>query len=156
MSAEIAAGRGWRSSGAAIGVLRDGFARLRGAPAGSTARKDLSRVARVHLTLVVVGAAVMGVVAAVLEHEHTRGWGTAGILLGLASLAQLFIVEKPGSQSYRLAIVFLLTAIALLSPAAVAVVAALHYVPSWFRFVRSWHVRIFNVGCTVVSSLAAF
>lgn len=156
MSAEIAAGRGWRSSGAAIGVLREGFSRLRGAPAGSTARKDLSRVARAHLALVVAGATAVGVAAAIFEHEHTRGWGTAAVLLGLASLAQLFIVEKPGSQSYRLAIVFLLTAIALLSPAAVAVVAALHYVPSWFRFVRSWHVRIFNVGCTVVSSLAAF
>src|SRR5207248_1037296 len=84
------------------------------------------------------------------------GWGGAAILLGLAALAQLFIVEKPGSQSYRLAIVFLLASCVLLSPGAVAMVAALHYVPSWFRFVRSWHVRVFNLGCTVISSLAAW
>jgi diguanylate cyclase (GGDEF)-like protein len=52
--------------------------------------------------------------------------------------------------------VFLLTACVLLSPTGVVFVAALHYVPSWFRFVRSWHVRGFNVGCTVLSALAAW
>jgi diguanylate cyclase (GGDEF)-like protein len=92
----------------------------------------------------------------VLEHERTRGWGATCVLLGLAAFAQLFIVGKPGSQDYRLAIVFLLTSALLLSPSEVAVVAAFHYVPSWFRFVRSWHVRLFNVGCTVLSSLSAF
>jgi diguanylate cyclase (GGDEF)-like protein len=156
LSAEISVGRGWRSSGAAIGVLRDGLSRLRGAPAGSAARKDLSPLARAHLTLVAVGAAAVWALAAVFGSGGRSGWGGAAILLGLAALAQLFIVEKPGSQSYRLAIVFLLASCVLLSPVAVAVVAALHYVPSWFRFVRSWHVRVFNLGCTVISSLAAW
>jgi diguanylate cyclase (GGDEF)-like protein len=32
----------------------------------------------------------------------------------------------------------------------------LHYVPSWIRHRRSWHVRIFNVGCAVLSTLAAW
>jgi diguanylate cyclase (GGDEF)-like protein len=137
-------------------VLRDGVSRLRGAPAGSAARKDLSPLARAHLTLVAVGAVAAWTAAGVLDRTGTRGWGTAAILLGLAALAQLYIVEKPGSQSYRLAIVFLLTSVVLLPPPAVAAVAALHYMASWFRFVRSWHVRIFNVGCTVLSSLAAW
>jgi diguanylate cyclase (GGDEF)-like protein len=148
--------RGWRSIGAAIGVFREGLRRLRGAPAGSAARKDLSPFARAHLTLVAAGALAVCVAAGVFNRGGTYGWGAAAILLALAALAQLFIVEKPGSQSYRLALVFLLTAAVLLPPAAVAMVAALHYVPSWFRFVRSWHVRIFNVGCTVLSSLAAW
>jgi diguanylate cyclase (GGDEF)-like protein len=137
-------------------VLRDGFSRLRGPAAGSSARKDLSRLALAYLALVVVAAAAAAALSPVYGHAGPRGWGTAGILLALAALAQLFIVEKPGSQSYRLAIVFLLTAAILVPPPAVAAVAALHYVPSWFRFVRSWHVRIFNVACTVLSSLAAW
>jgi len=156
VSAEISVVRGWRSREAAIGVSREGLSRLRGAPAGSAARKDLSPLARGHLTFVAVGAVGVSVVVGVFDREGTYGWGVAAILLGLAALAQLFIVEKPGSQSYRLALVFLLTSAILLPPAAVAAVAALHYVPSWFRFVRSWHVRIFNVGCTVLSSLAAW
>jgi diguanylate cyclase (GGDEF)-like protein len=156
VSAEIAVARGWRSRGAAIGVLRDGFARLRGAPAGSTARKDLSPLARTHLGLTIVGAVAATVGAVLLGGGSLRGWGPAFALLGLAALAQLFIVEKPGSQSYRLAIVFLLTACVLVSPICVVFVAAVHYVPSWFRFVRSWHVRLFNVGCTVLSALAAW
>jgi diguanylate cyclase (GGDEF)-like protein len=147
----------WRSSGAAIGVLRAGFLRLRGAPAGSAARKDLSPLARAHLTLVAAAAAGTWLAAAAFGRSGGGGgWGASVVLLGLAALAQLFIVEKPGSQSYRLAIVFLLGAVLLLPPAAVALVAALHYVPSWFRFVRSWHVRIVNVACTVLSSLAAW
>jgi diguanylate cyclase (GGDEF)-like protein len=137
-------------------VLRDGLSTLRGAPAGSAARKDLSPLARAHLTLVAAGAVGVSVVAGVFDREGTYGWGVAAILLGLAALAMLFIVEKPGSQSYKLTLVFLLTSAILLPPAAVALVAALHYVPSWFRFVRSWHVRIFNLGCTVLSSLAAW
>ena len=137
-------------------MFRDGFSRLRGAPAGSAARKDLSPLARAHLTLVAVSAVGVWALAGVLGGAGRFGWGVAAILLGLASLAQLFIVEKPGSQSYRLAIVFLLSAVVMLPPAAVATVAALHYLPSWFRFVRSWHVRVFNLGCTVLSSLAAW
>jgi diguanylate cyclase (GGDEF)-like protein len=156
VNAEIAVGRGWRSRGAAIGVFRDAFSRLRGPAAGSSARKDLSRRALAYLALVVVVAAAAAALSPFYGHADPRGWGTAGLLLALAALAQLFIVEKPGSQSYRLAIVFLLTSVVLVTPSMIVVVSALLYLPSWFRFVRSWHVRVFNVACSVLASLAAW
>jgi len=146
----------WRPPEAAIGVLREGLSRARGAPAGSAARKRLSPRAQTYLASVIAAALAAATVSALDGNVGRGGWGLGGVLLALATLAQLFIVEKPGSQSYRMAVVFLLASALFLSPAAVAAIATLHYVPSWFRHRRSWHVRAFNVGCTVLSALSAW
>src|SRR3982751_4849464 len=86
----------------------------------------------------------------------TRGWGTFALLLVLASVAQLFIVETPGGQSYRTAIVFIIAAAILLPAQFVVLISVLHYVPSWFRHKRKNYTRAFNVANTTLGALAAW
>jgi diguanylate cyclase (GGDEF)-like protein len=111
-------------------------------------------VAWAYLGAVVFSAAVVIGVSAFAEHP--RRWPLFVVLLAAAAVAQLFIVVKPGHQSYRTAIVFFLAAALLLSPLQAVLIAVLHYVPDWVRRRKSWHVRLFNAGGTVLSVIAAW
>src|SRR3954454_3605234 len=67
---------------------------------------NLPLAAAAYLAGVVLVAALVSLAVLVRISPDTEGWGTFALLLALASVAQLFIVEKPGGQSYRTAIVF--------------------------------------------------
>jgi diguanylate cyclase (GGDEF)-like protein len=117
---------------------------------------NLAPAAAAYLAAVVGAAAVASIAIVSQLSVHTPGWATFALLLGLASVAQLFIVEKPGGQSYRTAIVFIIAAAILLPAQFVVLISILHYVPSWFRFKRKNIVRAFNAANTTLGALAAW
>jgi diguanylate cyclase (GGDEF)-like protein len=117
---------------------------------------NLKPSAAAFLAATVVGAAVPGVAVLSRLGSGTADWGTFALLLALATVAQLFIVEKPGGQSYRTAIVFIIAAAILLPAPFVVMLSAAHYVPSWFRHKKKNVVRVFNVANTTVAALAAW
>ena len=117
---------------------------------------NLKPAAAAYLVAVVGLAAVLGAVAVAQLHPATAPWGTFALMLALATVAQLFIVEKPGGQSYRTAIVFVVAAAVLLPPPLAVLVSAVHYVPSWFRHKKKNFVRAFNTANTTVGVLAAW
>ncbi|MDX6487221.1 MAG: hypothetical protein QOF43_2374, partial [Gaiellaceae bacterium] len=112
---------------------------------------NLKPPAAAYLAATVVAATALG--AAVLSRLSfdAAHWGIFALLLGLATVAQLFIVEKPGGQSYRTAIVFIIAAAILLPAPFVVLVSAFHYVPSWFRHKKKNVVRVFNVANTTIA-----
>jgi len=63
------------------------------------------------------------------------------------------LVEKPGGQSYRTAIVFIIAAAILLPAPFVVLLSAFHYVPSWFRHKKKNFVRVFNVASWYIEDL---
>jgi diguanylate cyclase (GGDEF)-like protein len=117
---------------------------------------NLAPAAAAYLAAVVGAAAVASIAILSQLSVHTPGWATFALLLGLASVAQLFIVEKPGGQSYRTAIVFIIAAAILLPAQFVVLISILHYVPSWFRFKRKNIVRAFNAANTTLGALGAW
>ena len=117
---------------------------------------NLKPPAAAFLAATVVGAAVLSLLVLPGLSVHGGHWGTFALLLGLATVAQLFIVEKPGGQSYRTAIVFIIAAAILLPAPFVVLLSALHYMPSWFRHKKKNVVRIFNVANTTIAVLAAW
>jgi diguanylate cyclase (GGDEF)-like protein len=117
---------------------------------------NLKPPAAAFLAATVFGAAALSVLVLRQLSLHGGHWGTFALLLGLATIAQLFIVEKPGGQSYRTAIVFIIAAAILLPAPFVVLLSALHYVPSWFRHKKKNVVRIFNVANTTIAALAAW
>jgi diguanylate cyclase (GGDEF)-like protein len=117
---------------------------------------NLAPAAAAYLAAVVGAAAAASIAILSQLSVHTPGWATFALLLGLASVAQLFIVEKPGGQSYRTAIVFIIAAAILLPAQFVVLISILHYVPSWFRFKRKNIVRAFNAANTTLGALAAW
>jgi diguanylate cyclase (GGDEF)-like protein len=117
---------------------------------------NLAPAAAAYLAGVVVAAGVGSIAILSQLSVHTTGWGLFALLLVLASVAQLFIVEKPGGQSYRSAIVFITAAAILLPAQFVVLISILHYVPSWFRHKRKNIVRAFNAANTTIGALAAW
>ena len=117
---------------------------------------NLAPAAAAYLAAVVVAAGVGSI--AILAHISAKAddWGLFALLLALASVAQLFIVEKPGGQSYRSAIVFITAAAILLPAPFVVLISILHYVPSWFRHKRKNIVRAFNAANTTIGALAGW
>jgi len=117
---------------------------------------NLPPAAATYLSTVVLAAAAASVAILVGLGPDTNGWGTFVLLLVLASVAQLFIVEKPGAQSYRSAIVFIIAAAILLPAQFVVLISVLHYAPSWFRHKRKNVVRAFNAANTTLGALGAW
>src|SRR5947209_1563456 len=117
---------------------------------------NLAPAAAAYLSAVVVVAGVASIAILTQLSLDTKGWGLFALLLALASVAQLFIVEKPGGQSYRSAIVFITAAAILLPAQFVVLISILHYVPSWFRHKRKNIVRAFNAANTTLGALAGW
>jgi len=152
---------------AAIAAFRPGaelesVAAVAAAPTEATGARralglgNLKPRAAAFLAATVLGAAALSVVALSRLSLDTKHGGIFALLLGLATVAQLFIVEKPGGQSYRTAIVFIIAAAILLPAPFVVLLSALHYVPSWFRHKKKNVVRVFNVANTTIAALAAW
>jgi diguanylate cyclase (GGDEF)-like protein len=117
---------------------------------------NLKPSAAAFLAATVLGAAALGVAVLSRLNLDAAHWGVFALLLGLATVAQLFIVEKPGGQSYRTAIVFIIAAAILLPAPFVVLLSVAHYVPSWFRHKKKNVVRVFNVANTTIAALAAW
>lgn len=117
---------------------------------------NLTPAAAAYLVTIMVVAAATAIPVLSQLRPGTAHWWTFALLLALAAFAQLFIVEKPGAQSYRTAIVFIIAATILLPAQFVVLLSALHYVPSWFRHKKKNFVRAFNVANTLLAALLAW
>jgi diguanylate cyclase (GGDEF)-like protein len=117
---------------------------------------SFSRPALAYYWTVVAAAAACAAAALPMMRPDGSRIVAFALLVVLASLAQLFIVEKPGgNQSYRATIVFLAAAALLLRPGLALLVAALHYVPSWIRRRKPWRIAMFNLAKAVLTVAAA-
>ena len=114
----------------------------------------LSRPARMFHVVVV--AAALGVAVPLLTRLSTSSshWGWFLILAPLCAVMQVFTVEKPGKQSYKTSIVFIVPAVILLpAPLAVLLVAVL-YIPEWLRTRKTVTVMSFNIAKGLLDTLA--
>jgi diguanylate cyclase (GGDEF)-like protein len=117
---------------------------------------NLKPAAAAYLAMIVGLAVAIGAFVLAQLHPASAPWEAFLLMLALATIAQLFIVEKPGGQSYRTAIVFVIAAAILLPPPLVVLLGVLHYVPSWFRHKKKNFVRAFNTANTTLGVLAAW
>jgi diguanylate cyclase (GGDEF)-like protein len=117
---------------------------------------SFSRPALAYYWSVVAAAAACAAVAIPRIDLNAHAVETFVLVAVLASLAQLFIVEKPGNQSYRATIVFLAAGALLLPPGLALLVGVLHYVPSWIRRRKAWRIQGFNLAKAVVTIVAAW
>ena len=114
----------------------------------------LSRSARIFHGIVVVAALGVAVPLLTQLSTSTSHWGWFLILAPLCAATQLFTVEKPGKQSYKTSIVFIVPAVILLpAPLAVLLVAVL-YVPEWLRTRKTVTVMSFNIAKGLLDTLA--
>ena len=128
---------------------------------GSSVRRlfkvgELTPAASAYLVALIAVTAGLSVAILARIGDDTTNWETFALLIALAAVAQLFIVEKPGAQSYRTAIVFIIATAILLPAQFVVLVSALHYVPSWFRHKKKNFVRAFNIANTTLGALGAW
>jgi diguanylate cyclase (GGDEF)-like protein len=112
--------------------------------------------ARVYLGAIVATAAAAGAVASIARPPAVGGWGTFALLTVFASVAQLYIVAKPGNQSYRTTIAFLVAAAILLRPDQIVLLTVFHYIPSWLKHRWSWQPLVFNIGNTMLATLGVW
>jgi diguanylate cyclase (GGDEF)-like protein len=120
------------------------------------AKTGMSLKAKTYFGVVATAAAVASALSIAQLRLGTHGWLAFAILTVVAAVAQLFIVEKGGNQTYRTAIAFILGAAILLHPGFVVLLAALHYVPAWLKFRKRWLVQSFNICNTTLAALAAW
>jgi diguanylate cyclase (GGDEF)-like protein len=116
----------------------------------------LSRGAKTHLTLVSVAAVGLTVPLLARLGTGTQHWWRFAILAVLTAGAQLYTVDRPGKQSYKTSIVFLIAAAILLSPSLLVLVALVQYLPEWARTRKRVVVMGFNIAKGVVDTLSAW
>jgi diguanylate cyclase (GGDEF)-like protein len=104
----------------------------------------------------VAAAAIAAVTIAELHSPPGRhGWGAFAVFTAGAAVAQLYIVEKGGNQSYRTALAFIVAAAVVLPSGFVPLLIVLHYIPSWLKFRKKLLVQTFNLYHSLLSALAA-
>jgi diguanylate cyclase (GGDEF)-like protein len=116
----------------------------------------LGRGAKTHLALVGIAAIVVSVPLLARLGEGTTHWGRFVLLAVLTAGAQLYTVDRPGKQSYKTSIVFLIASAILLSPSQLVLVAALQYLPEWVRTRKKPTVMGFNIAKGVLDTLSAW
>jgi len=116
----------------------------------------LSRPAKAYYALVVVAAAACALPLLSQLRLDTPHWDRFLLLAVLTSAAQLFTVEKPGNQTYKSSIVFLLPAAILLPAPLVVLLVFVQYLPEWVRSRKKLTVMGFNIMRGVLDTLATW
>jgi len=91
-----------------------------------------------------------------LLDSWTAHWWRFVTLALLTTGAQLYTVDRPGKQSYKTSIVFLIASAILLSPPLLVMVVAVQYLPEWARTRKKLTVMGFNIAKSVIDTLAAW
>jgi diguanylate cyclase (GGDEF)-like protein len=127
------------------------------AAAAASGAKPLSLSLTAWAYYVAVGAAALAASGLDLVRlaAHPHGWGAFAAFTAGASIAQLYIVEKGGNQSYRTAIAFIIAAAVVLRPGFLPVLVIVHYIPGWIKYRKKWLVQSFNIFNTTLAVLAA-
>jgi len=116
---------------------------------------SLSLVAWTYYYAVAAAALAASGISLARLPGHPHGWGAFAALTAGAAVAQLYIVEKGGNQSYRTAIAFIVAAAVVLRPGFLPVLVVLHYIPGWVKYRKKWLVQSFNIFNTTLAALAA-
>jgi diguanylate cyclase (GGDEF)-like protein len=116
----------------------------------------LSRGAKAFLAFVALGAVAIAAPLLAQLRPDTPHWGRFLLLAALAAGAQLYTVDRPGKQSYKLSIVFVITAAVLLPLPLLVLLVALQYLPEWARTRKTLTVMGFNISKAVVDTVAAW
>ncbi len=130
------------------------------APVSATPRSrfpgpgKLSRPARLFHALVVVTALGVAVPLLARLSASTSHWEWFLVLAPLSAFTQLFTVEKPGKQSYKTSIVFIVPAVILLPAPLAALLVAVLYIPEWLRTRKTVTVMSFNIAKGFLDTLA--
>lgn len=125
------------------------------AAAPGTKPLSLSFVAWAYYGAVAAGALAASALSLARLPAHPHGWGAFAALTAGAAIAQLYIVEKGGNQSYRTAIAFIVAAAVVLRPGFLPVLVLVHYIPGWVKYRKKWLVQSFNIYNTTLAVLAA-
>ena len=116
----------------------------------------LPRPAKLYFAAIVASAVALAVPILAGLSVDTPGWRRFAVIVILAAVAQLFMVQKPGNQSYKSSIVFLLPAVILLAAPLLVLVAALVYLPEWLKSRKSPKIQTFNIAKGVLDTLCAW
>ncbi len=117
--------------------------------------RELSRLARLYITAVVLLGAAAACAAAVLTDWSLVAPGLTAVLLGGATLAQAFEVWSPGNKGYVATLSFLAAAALLLAPGPVALIAVAPFVIEQVRRPKPWYIQSFNASSHLLATLAA-
>ena len=134
---------------------RLGLAPRRGGSTRYPGPGRLTPLANAYYVLIVCA----GVAAAIifLPHLHNaHGVVTFAFLATAAACAQLFSVDRPGRQSYKSSIAFVIPAAFLLNPAFLVPLAVVQYVPEWVKTRKTAKVETFNIAKAMLDALAAW
>jgi diguanylate cyclase (GGDEF)-like protein len=115
----------------------------------------LSPVAWTYYGAVALAAVATVSVAEVRTPPGRHDWVAFALFTAGAAIAQLYIVEKGGNQSYRTALAFIVAGAVVLRPGFMPLLIVLHYIPSWLKFRKKRLVQTFNLYQSLISALAA-
>ncbi len=117
--------------------------------------RDLPRSARIYISAVLAGAAILGTVAAAAAPPRLAMVPAAGLLLLSATVAQQFKVKSPKHQSYYTTTIFIFSAALLLRPGYVIAIILVAHLVELVRTRYRWYIQAFNIANFSLSALAA-
>jgi diguanylate cyclase (GGDEF)-like protein/putative nucleotidyltransferase with HDIG domain len=93
------------------------------------------------------GAAACGVsiAAVLLDGGEMRGWPAFLILVGAASLAQLFAFHTIRNQVFHTTPLFYVAGAMLLMPQLLVLLPLISHIPDWLRKRYAWYIQTFNI-----------
>jgi diguanylate cyclase (GGDEF)-like protein/putative nucleotidyltransferase with HDIG domain len=114
----------------------------------------MSPLAHAYYAIVVAGG--FAAAAVLLPRLHTNGTPTFAVLAAAAALSQLFTVDRPGGQTYKASIAFIIPAAFVLPPSFLVPLAVVQYVPEWVKSRKTIKVLAFNIAKAILDTLAAW
>jgi diguanylate cyclase (GGDEF)-like protein/putative nucleotidyltransferase with HDIG domain len=101
---------------------------------------------RARVFLGAIGIAAVVVSAAAIAHGgKTDRWLAFGVLLGAASVAQLFAFHTIRNQVFHTTPLFLVAGAMLLPPQLLVLVPLVAHIPDWIRKRYAWYIQTFNI-----------
>jgi diguanylate cyclase (GGDEF)-like protein len=123
----------------------------------------MSRRAWMYVLAVILAGAVLIALALPGVSRTTSQWPTFGVLVLIATLAQLTRARAPGHQSYHPALVFLFAGLLLLHPGLFALLVLACHTAEWLKErllrsprLRDWYLQPFNIAMHIIAGWAAY
>src|SRR2546428_6885904 len=116
---------------------------------------DLPRAARLYLGAVLATASLAAVLGIIVVPARLALAPVALVLLGCATVAQIFKLRSPKHQSYCPTMIFFCAAALLLHPGYVVASIVVAHAVELLRVRYRWYIQAFNVANFLLCSLAA-
>jgi diguanylate cyclase (GGDEF)-like protein/putative nucleotidyltransferase with HDIG domain len=92
-----------------------------------------------------VAAAGVSIAAVLLDGGEMRSWPAFLILVGAASLAQLFAFHTIRNQVFHTTPLFFVAGAMLLMPQLLVLIPLISHIPDWLRKRYAWYIQTFNI-----------